>query len=193
MTSDPGGLSASSHFVLNLGMAAGPGHLGRMTLSPQRTPFLLLLLPHATQLNWSVLAAGSLSLEQAIAHTDGDTVTTPRGARYGCHLLQSCQQPGPRPLVEITTHGRWILQMPPMTLSHAGTRTTVTLSNFLMQLPAAVCGWGLLPCPSARTEKRMIVPERVSTNGPLTSQWEQNAVFPTRSSKFYCTRLRVPS
>lgn len=90
MTSDPGGLSAPSHFVLNLGMAAGPGHLGRMTLSPQRTPFLLLLLllPHATQLNWSVLAAGSLSLEQAIAHwtdTDGDTVTTPRGARYGCH------------------------------------------------------------------------------------------------------------
>lgn len=37
--------------------------------------------------------------------------------------------------------------MPPMTLSHAGTRMTVTLSNFLMQLPAAVCGWGLLPCP----------------------------------------------
>lgn len=156
MTSDPGGLSAPSHFVLNLGMAAGPGHLGRMILSPQRTPFLLLLLllPHATQLNWSVLAARSLSLEQAIAHwtdTDGDTVTTPRGARYGCHLLQSCQQDsggqaGPRPLAEITTHGRWILQMPPMTLSHTGTRMTVTLLNFLMQLPAAVCGWGLLPC-----------------------------------------------
>lgn len=83
MTSDLGGLSAPGDFVLNLAMAAGPGHLGRMTMSPQRTPFLL---PHATQLNWSVLAAGSLSLEQSIAHwtdTDGDTVTTLRVARDG--------------------------------------------------------------------------------------------------------------
>lgn len=154
MTSDPGGLSAPSHFVLNLGMAAGPGHLGRMTLSPQRTPFLLLL-PHATRLNWSVLAAGSLSLEQAIAHwtdTDGGTVTIPRGGQVWLSpppVLPAGQwgQGGPRPLVEITTRGRWILQMPLMTLSHVGTRMTVTLSNFLMQLPAAICGWGLLPCP----------------------------------------------
>lgn len=106
MTSDLGGLSAPGHFVLNLVMAAGPGHLGRMTMSPQRTPFLL---PHATQLNWSVLAAGSLSLEQGIAHwtdTDGDTVTTLRVARDDCYLLQFCQQDsgyqaGPRPLIEM--------------------------------------------------------------------------------------------
>lgn len=36
--------------------------------------------------------------------------------------------------------------------------------------------WALRP--SARTEKRMIVPERVSTNGPLTAQREQHAVSP---------------
>lgn len=36
--------------------------------------------------------------------------------------------------------------MPPVTLSHMGTRMTVILLNFLMQLPAAAVGWGLLPC-----------------------------------------------
>lgn len=37
VTSDLRGLSSPSHFLLNLATAAGPGHLGKMTMSPQRT------------------------------------------------------------------------------------------------------------------------------------------------------------
>lgn len=102
MTSDLSGIS-----VFNLAMAAGPGHLGRMAMSPERTHPSCCHMP--TQLNWSVLTAGSLSLEQGIAHwtdTGGDTVNTPRVARYGSHQLQFCQQDSgcqavPRPLAEL--------------------------------------------------------------------------------------------
>lgn len=44
---------------------------------------------------------------------------------------------GPDPWLRCTTHGRRILQTPPMTLSHMGTRMTVTPLNFLMQVPTA--------------------------------------------------------
>lgn len=45
---------------------------------------------------------------------------------------------GPDPWLRSPTRGRRILQMPPVTLSHVGIRMTVTLLNFLTQLPAAV-------------------------------------------------------